>query len=84
MISTYSTATRTEGGDGLARGKDVNDTAVVGEASTAIRRGGGTNSASTWLRSGGGVLGITAVVSGGDGKEDTVADHVGGRVVEGG
>lgn len=79
---TYSSTTGAEGSDRLAGSKDVNDTAVVGEACPAVIGGSCANSASTGLGSRRSVGGIAAIVTGGDGEEDAAADHVSGRVVE--
>lgn len=80
---TYSATTGAEGSDGLARSKDVNDTAVVGETGPAVGRGGSANSASSCFRSRRSVGGIAVIVTSGNSEEDAAADHVSGCVVEG-
>lgn len=62
------------GEDGRARGKDIDDSAVVGVRSTGVRRGGGTNGDRGSLRSRGVVGGVSIIVSGGHGEGKTGQD----------
>lgn len=67
----------------LARGKGIDDRAVVAEGGPGISVGSSTNSEGGGLGSGGGVCGIRVLVSGGNGKEETSGDSVGGSGVYG-
>lgn len=66
-----------------AGGEDVDEGTEVGVRGKSISRGGGTDSAGGGLRGGRVAGGVGTVVSGGDGQEDTGADHVGGGSVDG-
>jgi hypothetical protein len=69
-------------GDGRARGKDIDDAAVVGVGSKAIRRGGCADGAGGRLRGRRLGAGVGSFVSGSDAEEDAGRDNVGSGRVE--
>lgn len=67
-----------------AGGEDIDEGTEVGVRGKGVSRGGGTDSAGGGLGGGRVAGGVGSVVTGGDGQEDTGADHVGGGSVDGG
>lgn len=71
------------GEDVLAGSESIDDGAVVGEGSLSISAGGGTNGEGSGLGCGRRVGSVLVLVTGGDGKEETSGDSVGGGGVHG-
>lgn len=80
---THSTATGQGGEDAAARGKYVDEVAVVGEGRSTVGRRSCANSAGRRSGRGRVVVGVVVAVSRGNGEEDVVGHQGGGRAVHG-
>lgn len=79
---TYGAATNPSGQNPLARGKDVDTSAIVGKRSPRISRRRGANSEHARLRSRRHIRSVLVLVASRHGEEDAVVDHGLGRGVE--
>lgn len=83
LSQTYSATVQPGGEDGNTRGKDVNNSTVVGERGELVGAVGGTDGVDSGLGCGRGVASILSVVTSSNGHEDTSADSVGRSRVDG-
>jgi hypothetical protein len=83
MVYTYSATGQPGGKDVDTRSKNVDESAIVGERSQAVRAVSGTNGEDSGLRGGRGVASILGLVTSSNGHEDTSGNGVGGGRVDG-